>query len=197
MTEDEINETQFGGVRVEIPVRTAFNAMKKLKFEEGCAVLSNKKRIADYFLMGICRAYYKEVLPKKLIEKKKDKPNVFNISPVDSGEKKRTLTDKADFWNIFRIIAYVKNIKDAGNDKDSDQWQNSHNILMNGTECTRIVQELFKGGWSLPLDDSYKDFSNSQNPDDIICDDLGFAGQDVILLQEDAEEEEGEEMVDE
>ncbi|KKL12131.1 hypothetical protein LCGC14_2538850, partial [marine sediment metagenome] len=59
-----------------------FNDIKKEKIIEGCCF---KKRIADFFLLGATRAFSKNLLPKLLTTKKKEKSNIFNISETDPG----------------------------------------------------------------------------------------------------------------
>lgn len=177
-------DTQFGGVRIEIKQRTFYETFKKQVFNEGC---SFKKRIADFFQIGACRAYFENVRPKKLTTDNKQKPRVFNISPVDSGKKTTTLQDKEDFWNIFRIIAFATKIKEAKSNKESEEWKKSHEVVIKGTECTRIVEELFKGGWTSPMDNSFKNLAENQSPDDILCSELGFMEQNVLLMGGDEE----------
>ncbi len=181
MTQEEINETKFGSVRMDLDQRSYYHSIKKEEFKDGCCF---QNRIADYFLIGICRAYFKDVLRKPLPSKSEKKPRIFNIEPTDSGKKTRTLKNKKDFWNIFRIIAYATKIKEAGNDIETKEWKSSHKILIDSAKCTEIVEELFNGGWTMPNQDSFKDLLNKQLPDDKICEELGLLEQFIYSLEE-------------
>lgn len=149
--------------------RDTFNEIKRSKIKEGCCF---KKRIADFFLIGVTRAISKKILPKQL--DKKQEYDAFNISPVDTGNKTRTLSDKKDFWNLFKVIAFTHNIIDAGMDKENKSWKESHHIIIDGQVCTRIVEEYFKGGWSSPFNDNFYKLISSDFPDDKIIEELGI-----------------------
>jgi len=181
--EDNLKKTQFSGVKLDEDEWETFKNLKEMVFEEGCCF---KKRSADAFLIGVCRAYFKNVFSKSLTNEAR---NIFYISPVDSGKKTTTLVDKEDFWNYFRLIAYATKIKEAGKNKESSKWKDSHNVIIRGTECTKISEEFFKGGWSLPLDGNFENLMNSDFPDDEICEDLGFMNQQVRYLEEENDDE--------
>lgn len=178
---DNLKKTQFAGVKLDKDEWEAFKDLKEVVFEEGCCF---KKRSADAFLIGVCRAHFKKGFSKSLTNEAR---NTFYISPVDSGTKTTTLVDKEDFWNYFRLIAYATKIKEAGKNKESTKWKESHNVIINGTECTKISEELFKGGWSLPFDANFEKLMKSDFPDDNICEDLGFMEQHVHYLEEEEE----------
>jgi len=181
MTENEdIRKTQFSSVYIEKEQWELYNKLKEESFDEGCCF---KKRIADFFLFGACRAYFQKAFSKKLTKDKDLIHNAFNISPVDSGKKTRTLVDKEDFWNIFRVIAYANKIKETQSKKGSKEWEESHNILINGTECTRIAEDLFKGGSTFPFNDDFMNLASSDFPDDKICEDLGFMEQFIHYFE--------------
>ena len=182
---NEYKETQFSRVQMEQAPRGLFNDIKKEKIIEGCCI---KKRIADFFLIGATRAFNKNLLPKLLTTKKKEKSYVFNISETDPGSKTRTLTDKGEFWNIFRIMAYASKIRDAGQNKESQDWKESHNIVVDGAACTRIAEEYFKGGWSTPISDSFQNLVSSEYPDDLIIEDIDFKEEDYLEEEVDAED---------
>jgi len=127
--------------------------------------------VADFFLIGVCRAFYKNAIPKKL--NKKEAYNAFNISPKDDGSKTKSLIDKEKFWLIFQIISYALKIKNAGNNPEKIDWKQTHHIIIDGRECTRIVEALFNGGWNYPYEDSfYKLTSSNDFPDDEIINEL-------------------------
>ncbi len=181
---NEYKETQFSRVQMEQYSRELFNIIKKEKIIDGCCF---KKRVADFFLIGATRAFHKNLLPKLLTTKKKEKSYIFNISETDPGSKTRTLTDKGEFWNIFRIMAYVSKIRDAGQNKESLEWRESHNIIVDSAACTRMAEEYFKGGWSTPVSDSFQNLVSSEYPDDLLIEDLDLKEEDYI--KEEADEE--------
>lgn len=169
----KFEETQFSKVRLEFSVRNTFNTVKDQDMKEGCCF---KKRIADLFLIGVSKAFSNNVLKKIL--SKKDSYDAFNISPKETSDKKiRTLADKDKFWRLFQLIAYAHNIIDAGTNKDSEEWKKSHYVITDGTNCTRIVEEYFKGGWLNPSYDSYFKLISSDFPDDKIIEELGIMDQ--------------------
>ncbi|KKL11447.1 hypothetical protein LCGC14_2545740 [marine sediment metagenome] len=181
---DDYKETQFSRVQMERVSRELFNIIKKEKIIEGCCF---KKRVADFFLIGATRAFNKNLLPKLLTTKKKEKSYIFNISKSDPGSKTRTLTDKAEFWNIFRIMTYASSIRDAGQNKESLEWKESHNIIVDAAACTKMAEEFFKGGWSTPVSGNFQNLASSDYPDDLIIEDLDLKEEDYI--EEEAEEE--------
>lgn len=180
----EHRETKFSRVQMERDPKELFNDIKKEKIIEGCCF---KKRIADFFLLGATRAFSKNLLPKLLTTKKKEKSNIFNISETDPGSKTRTLTDKGEFWNIFRIMAYASKIRDVGKNKENPEWKESHHIIVDSAACTRIAEEYFKGGWATPVSDSFQKLTSSDYPDDSIIEDLDLKEEDY--LEEEADKE--------
>lgn len=185
---EEYKDTKFSRVQMEREPKEVFNTIKKEKITEGCCF---KKRAADFFLIGATRAFHKNLLPKKLTTKSKEKSYVFNISETEPGSKTRTLIDKKEFWNIFRVMAYASKIRDAGNNKDSLEWKESHNILIDGAACTKIAEEYFKGGWTTPISGNFKNLASSDYPDDLIIEELNLKEEDLDEdLNEDLDEEE-------
>ena len=155
---------------MEISARDVLKSIKAQKIQ-GCCF---KKRMADFFIICASRGFKNNVLPKLLTKNSKEKYDAFNISPETIKSKTRSLVDRQDFWNLFRIMAYAKNLKKAGNNKEGEKWQTAHEIIVDGSACTRLAEEYFKGGFTSPLNDSFEALLNNEIPDDKIMDELSI-----------------------
>ncbi len=175
---EDIKETQFSKVVMELSARDALKSLKAQKIQ-GCCF---QKRMADFFIICATRGYSNNVLPKLLTTNSKEKYDAFNISPETVKKKTRSLVDRQDFWNLFRVMAYANNVSKSGNDKESENWQTAHEIIVDGAACTRLVEKFFKSGFTSPINDSFEDLLNNEIPDDIIMQELS--------LEIDLEEEE-------
>ncbi|MHA1756132.1 MAG: hypothetical protein ACTSVV_05130 [Promethearchaeota archaeon] len=157
--------------------KETFEDIKNSQFKDGCCF---KKRIADFFLIGVCRAFHIFHSHNKFLLCKLDNSRShfgFNISPRDNDLKTRSLIDKKKFWLIFQIIAYAFNIKNAGeNDPDNIEWKNSHQIIIDGRKCSEIVEEIFNGGWNYPPDDNFHKLTSENDfIDDEIIEELNLS----------------------
>jgi len=175
----EYNESQFSKVQIEDGPSGTYKDIKNQELP-GCCF---KGRIADFFLIGLGRACLNNVLPKLLTKDKKKKSDAFNISPEIKGAKVRSLVDREEFWNLFRVIAYAYNINQAGSDKNNENWKTSHHIITNGSYCTKIAEEYFKGGWTSPSGGSFKELVEKEILDDLIIQEL----QLYLEIEEDEE----------
>ncbi len=178
----DIKETQFSKVVMELSAREALKSLKAQKIQ-GCCF---KRRIADFFIICASRGFKNNVLPKLLTKNSKEKFDAFNISPETVKSKTRSLVDRQDFWNLFRVMAYANNIQKAGNNKEGEKWQKAHEIIVDGATCTRHAEEYFKGGFTSPINDSFEDLLNNEIPDDIIVQELSIE----LEFEEEEEEEE-------
>ncbi len=180
MEEEIYKETLYSKVQIENQSTLIWKTIKDQKLQ-GCCF---KKRVADFFLIGMARAYASNVLPKLLIKDDKKKSDAFNIALEVKGSKRRSLVDREEFWNLFRVLAYSHQINQAGNNRDSKKWKESHFLLTNGQYCTRLAEEYFKGGWTTPVDDSFHQIVEREIPDDNIMEEL----LPYLVLEEDEEE---------
>ena len=178
------NYTNFGRVEIEEEPHSIYNTLSKEK-TKGC---SFKNRIADFFMMGLARAVNNSVLLTKL---SKNKKNAFNIETRDDKTKTRTLKDKEEFWNYFKLVAYSDAIRNAGSNEITENWKSSHYIIADSQKCTRIAEKFFKGGWTSPQGSSFKELVESDDfSDDIIIAELSEILKKFIEEEEKKKEEE-------
>lgn len=184
MSEEREYGTNFRQINVEKEVRDAYQRINSQ--DQGFY----RKRIADFFLVGASRSFNLNLRPLKLTKNKKLKFPVFNISTHDPGPKRRTLVDKEKFWRYFRVLAYAYNIKNAGTDENTNEWKESHHVIIDGSKCCAIAEHFFKGGWNNPPDTCFSTLIDRDYPDDEIYHELDLTLEDEELAEEILTEEE-------
>lgn len=126
-----------------------------------------KSRLVDAFIIGSCRAYFTNRIPKKLSEKKD--ATVSSIStPV--------LQDKEEILFFIQVIAYAYLLDQYSN--KPDKLSEIHSILSDQEECRKIAERYFKGGWEIPTDNNFLAICNSQHPDSELFSEIDFS--DII-----------------
>jgi hypothetical protein len=180
----EPNETKFSKIRIEREQRDHISDLRSDRTINQCCF---KKRYVDLFIMNVARSFSQCRIPKELVNIKKDVFPVINIdeSPSASSGKLRVLADAEAVWNFLRLIGYCYKIREAGDNEESDAWKNSHKIIIDGQLCTEIAEEYFKGGWSIPINNSFLDIINAESPDNRILLELDIFNDEDESNEED------------
>ena len=163
-------ETKPGKINLELDPDFTLNEIKEKKPTQCCF----KKRMVDGFLIGATRSYFKGRTPKNLSTNSKEIRGAINIAVIE---------DKEDVVFYLQVIAYIHLLDQAG--RDEEKKKEIHKVLMDISQCSKIAEGYFKGGWEVPEVNNFKEICTSNFPDTELFDDLDIDELEGISQEED------------
>ncbi|MFX1284766.1 MAG: hypothetical protein ACFFB5_13990 [Promethearchaeota archaeon] len=154
-------QTLYRNIYLEIEANDILKEIKdKKKRYQQC---SFKNRLIDGFIIGVTRSFANGRSPKELPRSKREKTDSVNVP---------SLSDREEVGFILKTIAYGHMLDEIGRNEEKRDY--IHKILLDLSECSRIAEEYFKGGWNLPRERNFKLICLADAPDSELLEDFNL-----------------------